>query len=86
MSNLKQFTKTPEFFFGDPFLSQVDADKEAIKHVRNFQKPNNFFPGDLSANLSRTLSKKFLQSYDEWNKKGALLLFVNERSKRKIQK
>jgi hypothetical protein len=68
MSNLKQFTKTPEFFFGDPLLSQVDADKEAIKQVRNFQKPNNFFPGDLSANLSRTLSKKFLQSYDEWNK------------------
>ena len=75
MSNLKQFTKTPEFFFGDPFLSQVDADKEAIKHVRNFQKPNNFFPGDLSANLSRTLSKKFLQSYDEWNKKRGVAPF-----------
>lgn len=75
MSNLKQFTKTPEFFFGDPFLSQVDADKEAIKQVRNFQKPNNFFPGDLSANLSRTLSKKFLQSYDEWNKERGVAPF-----------
>jgi len=75
MSNLKQFTKTPEFFFGDPFLSQVDADKEAIKQVRNFQKPNNFFPGDLSANLSRTLSKKFLQSYDQWNKERGVAPF-----------
>lgn len=75
MSDLKQFTKTPEFFFGDPFLSQVDADKEAIKQVRNFQKPNNFFPGDLSANLSRTLSKKFLQSYDQWNKERGVAPF-----------
>lgn len=68
MSVLKEFTQTPDFYFGNLNLTQAEADEEAIKRVRRFKQPDTAFPSPSTANLTRIKDREFLQSYDKWNK------------------